>query len=563
MQSSCGKFVISYNGEVYNHLELRRELEPLGHSFRGTSDTETILAAIAQWGVAKAIKRFVGMFAMAVWDRTGKQLFLIRDRMGIKPLYYGKVGDDFLFGSELKALRRHPAFSGRIDRQALTLYFRHNYIPAPHSIYEGINKLLPGEMVVVDKNGLSTRKYWDTGQVWTEGAATPLACAYSEAVQHLEEVLGNAVTCRMLSDVSLGAFLSGGIDSSLVTALMQQASPAPVNTFSIGFHEKAFNEAGHAAQVAAHLGTNHTELYVTAADLLDVVPQLPHYWDEPFADSSQVPTYILSSLTRNHVTVSLSGDGGDELFSGYERYFWTAQKWKILEKIPLRTIARTTGKMLARADSRLAWRLQGIGSPDFRHFYRHIISHFKTPEALVLGGSEPAPVREPGDPEDLFHAMSREDLTAYLPDDILTKVDRASMASGLEARVPLLDHRVVRFASRLPAGWKVKDGKGKRILRDILYRHVPQQLVDRPKTGFGVPIRSWLGKELRDWCHDLLNPQVLKEQDLLDENAVTRIWQRFLAGDAGWTYYLWDILMLQSWLAHETAGQQAASAQPH
>ncbi|MUM77822.1 asparagine synthase (glutamine-hydrolyzing) [Pseudodesulfovibrio sp. F-1] len=558
MDSVCGRYVIAYNGEVYNHVALRRELPD--YPFRSTSDTETILAAVSAWGLEAALKRFVGMFAMALWDRTERKLFLVRDRMGIKPLYYGRLGKGWVFGSELKALRACPGFSSRINRGALSLYFRHNFVPAPLSIYEDAWKLEPGQLAIIDDTGLKLVRWWDTASLWRKGSAEPLEIGDVEATERLEELLSDAVSLRMLSDVPLGAFLSGGIDSSTVVALMQRASDRPVRTYSIGFHEKGYNEAGHAKAVARHLGTDHTELYVTPREMLDVIPAMPRFWDEPFADSSQIPTYILSRMTREHVTVSLSGDGGDELFSGYDRYFWTTGVWNAVHRIPApvrkalvaagRAVPNRMFDLLGSKGQKVRWRLDAVGMEDFPSLYRYFTSMFKRNEIVLGLEREPDHfLAELPPTSDYWSWMSLYDLLCYLPDDILTKVDRASMAVSLEARVPLLDHRVVEFAARLPQALKVRGGKGKWLLRQVLYRHVPRELVERPKMGFGVPIEQWLHGELRQWCDDLLNPAEIRRQGYLDAGLVEKMWREYLAGEHNWKSSLWEVLMFQAWLA--------------
>lgn len=556
MHSHCGRFVLAYNGEVYNHLELRKELA--AYPFRSTSDTETILAAIAEWGVDAALNRFTGMFAISLWDKQTRKLFLVRDRMGIKPLYYGMTEDkDWVFGSELKALQAHPRFSPSIDRNALISYFRHNYISAPHTIFEDTWKVEPGQMVILGEDGVEKKTWWNVEEVWKAGCENPGQMSVSEATDALEELLLDAVKIRMLSDVPLGAFLSGGIDSSTVVALMQAHSSLPVRTFSIGFHEADYNEAGHAEAVAKHLGTNHTELYVTPQDLLDVVPNISQYWDEPFADSSQIPTYVLSALAREHVTVSLSGDGGDELFCGYDRYFLTNRVNNALSKIPwfLKKVGAGLGKatpgicyqLLGSLGHRTRLRLDVLGTDSLAELYRYLISHFKDPGSFVLGGEEllPSSVSNLSVP---WAWMSLHDLRNYLPDDILTKVDRASMAVSLEARVPLLDHRVVEFAAAVPTSMKVRNGQGKWLLKEVLYRHVPKALVDRPKVGFGVPIHEWLRADLREWCEDMLAPDRMRRQGYIDADYVQKIWREHVRGKRDWSYCLWEVLMFQSWL---------------
>jgi len=573
MCSASGRYMLCFNGEVYNFARLREELAPLGHGFRGGSDTEVMLAAIEQWGLPDAVRRFNGMFAFALWDCRERSLSLVRDRLGVKPLYLGRIPGGIVFGSELKALREHPGFDASLHRDALALYFRHNYIPAPHSIYAQAQKILPGEIVTIGPGGEARTRYWDAEQIWRQGFLDPFAGTEDEAADELERLLTDAVSLRMLADVPLGAFLSGGLDSSLVTALMQRQSARPVRSFSIGFEEAAFNEAPHAREVARHLGCEHTELTVTARDLLYHVPEIPRIWDEPFADSSQIPTALLCRLTRGHVTVALSGDGGDELFSGYERYPWTLRAHGLLSAIPgpLRRAALGAARMLPSGfwnllgprGHKFRWRLDALGVSGFEALYRHFVSHLKDPAQLVLGAQEPDyPGRSPlalGDTPEARRAwMSLTDLLGYLPDDILTKVDRASMAVALEARTPLLDYRVAELAARLPMRFKATGrmdrGQGKHLLRRVLYRHVPQTLVDRPKMGFGVPLAAWLRGPLRAWAGDLLSPALLRRQGWLDPVLAERIWREFLAGEDNRSHSLWDMLMFQAWLAANGPG---------
>ncbi|OIO02738.1 MAG: asparagine synthase (glutamine-hydrolyzing) [Desulfovibrionaceae bacterium CG1_02_65_16] len=577
MFSASGRFVLSYNGEAFNHARLRQELAEAGRRFKGGSDTEVLLAAIEEWGLTRALTRCVGMFALALWDRRERVLSLARDRLGVKPLYYGHLtGGGVLFASELKALRRHACFDAALDRDALTLYFRHNYIPAPHSIYAQAKKLLPGEILVIDAKGERRERYWDVEAVWREGFEEPLTSDDDEATDALERLLTDAVGLRMLADVPVGALLSGGIDSSLVTALMQKQSTRPVRTFSIGFAEAAWNEAPHAAAVARRLGCQHTELIVSARDLLDIVPDMPRLWDEPFADSSQIPTAILCRLARRHVTVALSGDGGDELFSGYARYPWTLRAHALLSAIPaplrgaahalLRALPTALWGLLPRGH-KLRWRLDALGAADFEALYRHFVSHLKDPAALIPGAREPqyaaALLRPMGDTPDARRAwMSLADILNYLPDDILTKVDRASMAVGLEARTPLLDHRVAEFAARTPMSRKVRGGQSKWLLRQVLRRHVPESLTDRPKMGFGVPIAAWLKGELRPWASDLLSPAAVRAGGLLDADMVARMWREYLAGEDNWCHCLWDVLMFQAWREADESGDAASRSKP-
>jgi len=556
MESLCGRYIISYNGEIYNHLELRSELSD--YPFKSMSDTETILAAVSAWGLEPALRRFVGMFAFALWDRRERQLFLIRDRMGIKPIYYSKLGSGWLFGSELKSLKAHPHFRPALNREALNLYFRHNYIPAPFSVYMDTWKLEPGSMAIINSSGLKLRQWWDTDSVWRAGQRSQFSGSDDEAVNSLESVLLKAISARMLSDVPLGAFLSGGIDSSTVVALMQTISSKPVRTYSIGFREDKYNEATYAKAVATHLATDHTEFYVSPRDMLDVLPAMAQYWDEPFADSSQVPTYLLSRLASEHVTVSLSGDGGDELFSGYERYFWATRMWNNVQRLPasVRSFLGGANKVIPDAlldllganGFKIRWRLDAIAMKDFSSFYKYFTSVFKKNE-IVLGVEEPESCLSNLPPTgNLWGWMELYDLLAYLPDDILTKVDRASMAASLEARVPLLDHRVVEFAASLPMSMKVRDGKGKWLLRQVLHRYVPQTIVERPKMGFGIPMQEWLQTQLKKWCCDMLDSSRIKQQGYLDASRVELMLNRFMRGEILWGQHLWSILMFQSWL---------------
>jgi len=570
MVSADGRLVLVFNGEVYNYRALRRELTEVGgHRFRGESDTEVVLAAVSAWGLEQALKRFNGMFAMAVWDRERRVLYLARDRMGIKPLYYGWSGSTFLFASELKAFRVHPEFDPRVDRHALTLYFRYGYVPSPYAIYQGVHKLEPGRMLVlkwgrVPEGALpepEVRTYWSLLDVWQDGVTRPFEGPTEELLCTLDTTLRQAVRDRMVADVPLGAFLSGGIDSSLVVALMQAQASGPVKTFCIGFDDARFDEAEQAQAVATHLGTDHTTLRVGPADALDVVPLIPRYWDEPFGDSSQIPTYLVSALTRRHVTVSLSGDGGDELFAGYERYRLAGQ-WRYLRRVPplVRGAAarlsvgrpRKLLKVSRRAGPSLLWRLEALAVGDFRSLYRYFMSHHKHPTFLVRGGHELTTWLSGGPPPeslgDLVQQLTFWDMVSYLPDDILTKVDRASMAVGLEARVPLLDHRVVALSARIPTRYKIRNRRQKWLLRKLLHRYVPAPLVDRPKMGFSVPIRTWLENDLQDWAEHLLDPANIRATGLLNVRAIRRLWKDFRRGHAVDANLLWTILMFLAWM---------------
>jgi asparagine synthase (glutamine-hydrolysing) len=580
MGSNDERYIITFNGEVYNFLEMKKELESSGHNFRGGSDTEVILTAISHWGLMKALSRFIGMFAFALWDRQERCLHLVRDRLGIKPLYYGWDTDgSFLFSSELKALRKCETFDPSIDLDALAMFFRHNYIPAPFTVYKNAKKLLPGSMLTIDLNGLSKhtsqqKMYWSADEVWEKGLEAPWKGDDGEAVNRLEDVLKDAVKLRMIADVPLGAFLSGGIDSSTVTALMQASSVRPVKTFSIGFYEQGYDEAPMAKAVAKHLGTEHTELYVTEAEALEEVPKLCGFWDEPFADSSQIPTLLLSRLTRRHVTVALSGDGGDELFLGYPRYPATLKLWRSKKMIPGPLIHAGSAffKILSPGvlDSlgcieRPLFRLMGVKGTlsdisaltrevltvsNFSEFYGWTNSHFQPYGSLLKEKDSIAPQFFDCEAcgQDRWANMSRMDIKTYLPDDILTKVDRASMAVGLEARVPILDHRVVEMAASLPTRLKIKNGVNKWILRQILYRSIPPRLVERPKMGFGVPIRDWLRGGLKDWASDLLSEDRIKAEGYLDAGKVSRLWGSHLKGYVDHKYILWNVLMFQAWM---------------
>jgi asparagine synthase (glutamine-hydrolysing) len=581
MVSASGRFVIAFNGLIYNYLLLRRELEEGGYPFLGECDTEVLVAAVERWGVQRALQRCNGMLAVAVWDRRERRLALARDRFGEKPLYYGWAGDSFVFASELKAIRRHPGFRGQIDRGALALYLRHNCVPAPHSIFRGFAKVPPGSLVWVSDSTLvgtlpEPTPYWSLRDVATEANGAPPPGSVGSALEVLDATLGDAVRMRMHADVPLGAFLSGGIDSSLVVSLMQSRSASKVRTFTISFEESAFDEAADARRVAGHLGTEHSEMVVTAADALGVVPELAHIYDEPFADSSQVPTVLLSRLTRQHVTVALSGDGGDELFGGYNRYVFASRYWDRLRRLPpgvRRGAARAVSavpprwwdvsydhlerflpaswrvRMPSLKVAKIADVLPSAGPSDL---YRTLCSHFEDPGQIVVGGSEPPSLLtspelwpEVAEPVQLMQYL---DSMTYLPDDILTKVDRATMAASLEARVPFLDPAVAALSWRLPLDWKVRDGAGKWLLRQLLHRYVPPALVERPKMGFGIPLGPWLRGPLRGWASGLLSPQRLRHDGFFDPGSVERIWSDHLEGRRDRAYELWDLLMFQSWL---------------
>ncbi|MBE0435425.1 MAG: asparagine synthase (glutamine-hydrolyzing) [Methylomicrobium sp.] len=579
MLSACGRYVIVFNGEIYNHSAIRKELETLVDChWRGHSDTETLIMACAVWGVETALKKCIGMFAFALWDKQERKLTLARDRLGEKPLYYGWQGDTFLFGSELKALKAHPAFHAEVDRDALALLMRHNYIPAPYSIWRDIHKLQPGCILTVstERREPTITSYWSAKQAIEAGVRNPFSGSADEAVSSLESLLSDAIGRQMMADVPLGAFLSGGVDSSAIVALMQKQSNRPVRTFSIGFNERQYNEAQYAKAVAKHLGTDHTELYVMPNDALNVIPRLPMLYDEPFSDSSQIPTFLVAQMARQYVKVSLSGDAGDELFCGYNRYLFGNSLWNKLTLMPLglrRVIARALTALPPAVWNRLGAPLmmvlpdrlkqanigdklhKGAGVLAYRtidELYLDLISHWKEPTDLVLHSSEPSLLltsleAQPVLPTDIERMMAA-DLTSYLPDDILVKVDRAAMGASLETRVPFLDHRVVEFAWTLPMQYKLRDGVGKWPLREVLYKYVPKSLIERPKMGFGVPIDQWLRGPLREWAEALLDENRLRQEGYFEPSLVKAKWQEHLSGQRNWQYYLWDVLMFQAWL---------------
>jgi asparagine synthase (glutamine-hydrolysing) len=596
MASASGRYEIAFNGEIYNHLDLRKELETIQPSplaplpqagegkkvvWRGHSDTETLLAGIEAWGLEATLNKSIGMFAIALWDRQIHTLTLARDRMGEKPLYYGwqSSGNErvFLFGSELKALKAHPAFAAVIDRGGLCLLLRHNYIPAPYSIYQGIAKLEPGCLLSVSLAQPEPKlwKYWDAVEVARTGVAQPFAGTADQAVDALEMLAKDAVRQQMMADVPLGAFLSGGIDSSTVVALMQAQSSRPVKTFTIGFNENGYNEAVHAKAVARHLGTEHTELYVTPEQAMEVIPRLPGLYCEPFADSSQIPTFLVSQLAKQHVTVSLSGDAGDELFCGYNRYQLTNSLWNKLALVPapLRAlVAKGITAVSPTAWDSLAGIIPGagryatlgdklhkgagvLGSSSVDELYLGMVSHLRNPEDWVIDGHEP-PTRLTGLRPELgeLNAVERMmvlDTISYLPDDILVKVDRAGMGVSLEGRVPFLDHRIVEFAWSLPLSYKLREGQTKWPLRQVLYRHVPRELIDRPKMGFGVPLHDWLRGPLRDWAEGLLDETRLRREGYFYPAPIRKMWVEHLSGQRNWMVRLWSVLMFQAWLEEE------------
>lgn len=581
MVSGCGRYVITFNGEIYNYQDLRDDLRGGGVTLRGGSDTEVLLEAIAHLGLAEALQRINGMFAFALWDMKSGTLSLARDRMGQKPLYYGWAGRQFVFGSQLAALRAHPQFDARIDEHALAPYLRYGMIPAPYSIHPQAWKLPPGQLLQIDLEMIARQTlpdpvpYWSVTQVARDGAADPWTGDDTATIDTLDELLTDAVRHCMVADVPLGAFLSGGIDSSTVVALMQKQSDRPVRTFSIGFEVPGYNEAEAAAAVASHLGTDHTELYLSAADAQAAIPDLPKIYDEPFADASQLPTYLVSRLAREHVTVSLSGDGGDESFAGYNRYSWARRIADLSRFTPAggrHAVARSIAALppsawdrvfsmlrpllpkplqQSQAGDKLAKIADILTCRDAAEVYGWLVSQWKEPtQALVHAAEAPTlpmqPDRWPAMPTSAEQYMLL-DMLCYLPDDILVKLDRASMAVGLESRAPLLDHRVIEFAWRLPLSVKLRDGKGKWPLRQVLRRYLPDTLIERPKMGFGVPIHEWLRSDLRDWAEHLLDPKRLEEGGVFDVTTVREAWRHHLSGRRNLQYQLWPVLMFEAW----------------
>jgi len=582
MVSGSGRFVMVFNGEVYNYQALRDEI--LSHArvpFRGRSDTEVVLSAIENWGIEGALERCDGMFALALWDRERRELTLARDRFGEKPLYYGWAGDALLFASELKALRAYGAAPWPIDRDALALYLQYSAVPAPYSIYRGVKKLPPASFLTFGRTAErwpEPRPYWSLRDAALAGVRQPFGGSAAEAMDSLEQLLRGSVHRRMVSDVPLGAFLSGGIDSSTVVALMRQVATASVKTFTIGIHDAELDEAAPARAVAQHLQTDHTELYVTPQEACAVIPLLPAIYDEPFADASQIPTYLVARLARQQVTVALSGDGGDELFGGYNRHVWAGRLWKRVGWMPSawrRAIGSLLGRVpaahwqslvsgMASVSEGMRHRSAGqkvhklgyaLSASDFSDFYRKLATHWHGP---VVHGALPLPLQEPPELPDLAEQMMYLDSVTYLPDDILVKLDRATMAVSLEARAPFLDHRVVEFAWRLPLHMKVRGHVGKRILRELLHRYVPPALVDRPKAGFGIPLGDWLRGPLRTWAEALLDERRLRHDGFFDPAAVTEKWSQLLAGKGTWEYHVWDVLMFQAWLEEQSPQRSAA-----
>lgn len=570
MCSENEQYVIVFNGEIYNHRELHQELLSRGKTFRGHSDTEVILAGCEEWGVEQTINKCVGMFAIALWDIKGKNLYLVRDRMGEKPLYYGWQKGTFIFASELKAMKRHPDFQGEIDKDSLSLYFRHKYIPAPYSVYKNVSKLEPGTILKLSiRANLGNNncrcpvitKYWSLIEIAEKAELHGYDGTAEDAVSNLEALLLASIEGQMIADVPLGAFLSGGIDSSTVVALMQRLSSRPVNTFCIGYDEQRYNEAVYAKRIAKHLGCNHTEMYVTPRDAREVIPSLPRLYDEPFADASQIPTFLVSQLARKHVTVSLSGDAGDELLCGYESYSLLFRRWNVARRIrigsrPIQNMILKVIQQICNASKKQLGVVRSLLSSDtLIDVYRSMISINHDPCELVSNSREPATVFSNSD---LWPKMSGKENTimaldalSYLPDDILVKLDRAAMACSLETRVPLLDHRIVEFAFRLPFGIKVREGVSKWPLRQILYKYVPRDLVERPKKGFGIPVDKWLRNELRGWAYDSLDKRTIREDGVLNADIVHQYLSEHMHGRQDHSEVIWSILMFQCWLHNE------------
>jgi len=580
MQSPSFRYIVSYNGEIYNHLDIREDLNKEFSNIKwlSSSDTETIVIAIELWGIKKAIKLFSGMFAIAVWDKKSKKLFLARDRAGEKPLYYGWQNSVFIFGSELKTFKKHPSFEGKINRDSIQLQMKYGYIPEPHSIYKNIFKLQPGKILTLDFSSKGSpgsqelEDYWSIEEVAISAKKNKFQGSLEQATDCLDEHLRHSVSSQMLSDVPIGAFLSGGIDSSLIVSIMQDVSSNPINTFTIGFEENKFNEANYAKEIAQFLGTNHVEHYVTPEEALDVIPKLPYLYDEPFSDSSQIPTFLVSELAKQSVTVSLSGDGGDELFGGYNRHIYS-QKWgniinytpSAIKSLAAKILENIKPKQLNSIESSLAKSNSGhqsiqnfsnyfskvskaLNAKDSIALYDSFTTHWDSESGLVLGAKEVTPKLFNHSNFSLAEEMMLNDFLLYLPNDILVKVDRAAMGLSLETRVPFLQEDVISFAWSLPSEMKIQNGKGKLVLRNLLSRYLPKTDFNRPKQGFAVPIEDWLRGPLVDWAESLLDKTKLEQSGYLNADIILRKWNEHKIGKRNWQTELWDVLMFQSWL---------------
>ncbi len=574
MHSVSKNFVMIFNGEIYNHLVLRSELDSINQrNWYGHSDTETLLAAIEEWGLSRTLKKAKGMFAIALWDKSNKNLSLACDRVGEKPIYYGWVNNQFVFASELKAIKKFPEFKNSIDRSSLALFLRLNSIPAPYSIYKDIYKVEPGQIISLEAGSKKFKKhnFWSIEKVYNKGNMNQFSFSSSEAVNKLENVLSNAVSSQMLSDVPLGAFLSGGIDSSTVVALMQSFSDEKVNTFTIGFNAKEFDEAKHAGMVAKHLGTNHFEKYVTEDDALDVIPKIPYIYDEPFADSSQIPTYLVSKFAKQKVTVALSGDAGDELFGGYNRYIYGEKMFNKVAKAPVFIKKLMSQTILSMTEEKCDSILRGLtnnrftnvghklhkvsnvlSSKSIRDLHFKLVSQIYNPSDWLINAKEYETLlnddTERFEELNSVEQMMAYDLITYLPTDILTKVDRAAMSVSLETRIPFLDPEVIEFSASLPLEFKIRNGVTKWALREVLYKHVPKDLIERPKMGFAVPLAEWLRGPLKDWAESLLDEKRLHQEGFFNVEFVRDKWLEHISGKQNWSHQLWNVLMFQAWL---------------
>jgi asparagine synthase (glutamine-hydrolysing) len=588
MQSNSGQFVMTYNGEIYNHLEVRRELDMMESKikWRGKSDTETLIESINFWGIKKTLEKIEGMFAFGIWNKKKRSLILARDRIGEKPLYFGWQGNSinqvFLFGSELKGLKVHPEFRGEINRNSIALQLRHNCIPAPHSIYKDIYKLLPGHYLELNEHDLKKgllpqqKKYWSIQNTVIDGNKNQIQLKEKKIQDDLEMNLNQSVKKQMISDVPIGAFLSGGVDSSTIVALMQLQSSRPIKTYTIGFEESDYSEAKYAKKISQHIGTDHTEHYISSKKAMDIIPKLPTIYDEPFSDSSQIPTFLISQLSKQNVKVALSGDGGDELFCGYNRYLVSRKFSSIFHFIPfhLRKVFSFAIKLISEKN----WNKLSKIIPKLNHYnnfgekvykganaleaktiddiYYILCSHWKNLNGVVINSNEPKTLITELQSElsclNNQQKMMVLDLESYLPNDILVKVDRAAMASSLETRAPFLDHKLIEYVSKIPHSMKYRNNQGKWILRQILYKYVPKHLIERPKMGFGVPIEKWLRGPLKDWAEDLLSEKKLQEDGYLDSKLIKFKWKEHLSGKRNWQSDLWDILMFQAWMKLES-----------